>query len=79
MEQAILGGGCFWCVEGAFKRIKGIKSALPGYAGGHRLDPTYEEVCRGTTRHAEIVVIDYDPNEISFETLCTSDASPDPT
>ena len=69
MEQAILGGGCFWCVEGAFKRIKGIKSALPGYAGGHRRDPTYEEVCSGTTGHAEIVVIDYDPNEISFETI----------
>ena len=71
MEQAILGGGCFWCVEGAFKRIKGIKSALPGYAGGHRLDPTYEEVCSGTTGHAEIVVIDYDPVSYTHLTLPT--------
>ena len=69
MEQAILGGGCFWCVEGAFKRINGIDSALPGYAGGHRLNPTYEEVCGGATGHAEIVIIDFDPNIISFETI----------
>lgn len=69
MEQAILGGGCFWCVEGAFKRINGVQSALPGYAGGHRLNPTYEEVCSGVTGHAEIVIIDYDPSIISFETI----------
>ena len=69
MEQAILGGGCFWCVEGAYKRIKGVHSALPGYAGGHRLNPTYEEVCSGATGHAEIVIIDYDPDVISFETI----------
>ena len=69
MEQAILGGGCFWCVEGAYKRIRGVHSALPGYAGGHRLNPTYEEVCSGTTGHAEIVIIDFDPEIVSFETL----------
>ena len=69
MEQAILGGGCFWCVEGAYKRINGIHSALPGYAGGHQLNPTYEAVCSGTTGHAEIVIIDYDPDIISFETI----------
>ncbi len=69
MQQAILGGGCFWCVEGAYKRIKGVHSALPGYAGGHRLNPTYEEVCSGATGHAEIVIIDYDPDVISFETI----------
>ena len=69
MEQAILGGGCFWCVEGAYKRIKGIHSALPGYAGGDRPNPTYEAVCSGTTGHAEIVIIDYDPEIISFETI----------
>ena len=69
MEQAIVGGGCFWCVEGAYKRITGIQSALPGYAGGHRLNPTYEEVCSGVTGHAEIVIIDYDPDIISFETI----------
>ena len=69
MEQAILGGGCFWCVEGAYKRIKGIQSALPGYAGGPRPNPTYEEVCSGATGHAEIVIIDYDPEIISFDTI----------
>jgi peptide-methionine (S)-S-oxide reductase len=69
MEQAILGGGCFWCVEGAYKRIRGVHSALPGYAGGHRLNPTYEEVCSGTTGHAEIVIIDFNPEIVSFETL----------
>ena len=69
MEQAILGGGCFWCVEGAYKRITGVHSALPGYAGGERPNPTYEEVCSGTTGHAEIVIIDFDPTMISFETI----------
>ena len=69
MEQAILGGGCFWCVEGAYKRITGVHSALPGYAGGKRPNPTYEEVCSGTTGHAEIVIIDFDPSLISFDTI----------
>ena len=69
MEQAVLGGGCFWCVEGAYKRIKGVKSALPGYAGGKGPNPTYEQVCGGATGHAEIVIIDFDPEEISFDTL----------
>ena len=69
MEQAILGGGCFWCVEGAYKRIRGVQSVLPGYAGGPRPNPTYEEVCSGATGHAEIVIIDYDPGIISFETI----------
>ena len=69
MEQAILGGGCFWCVEGAYKRIRGVQSALPGYAGGPRPNPTYKEVCSGATGHAEIVIIDYDPEIISFNTI----------
>ncbi len=69
MEQAILGGGCFWCVEGAYKRMKGIISALPGYAGGQRPNPTYEEVCSGRTGYAEIVIIEYDPEIISYSTL----------
>lgn len=69
MEQAIVGGGCFWCVEGAYKQIKGVASALPGYAGGARPNPTYEEVCSGATGHAEIVIVDFDPAVISFETI----------
>tara|TARA_B100000767_G_scaffold11051_1_gene10732 strand:+ start:1428 stop:1958 length:531 start_codon:yes stop_codon:yes gene_type:complete len=69
MEQAILGGGCFWCVEGAYKRMKGIESALPGYAGGQRPNPTYEQVCSGRTGYAEIVIIEFDPSIISYSTL----------
>ena len=69
MEQAILGGGCFWCVEGAYKRMRGISSALPGYAGGQRPNPTYEEVCSGRTGYAEIVIIEFGPSIISYPTL----------
>ena len=69
MEQAIFGGGCFWCVEGAYKRMKGIISALPGYAGGKRPNPTYEQVCSGRTGYAEIVIIEFDPSVISYSTL----------
>jgi len=69
MEQAILGGGCFWCVEGAYKRMKGIESALPGYAGGQQPNPTYEQVCSGRTGYAEIVIIKFDPAIISYSTL----------
>ena len=69
MEQAILGGGCFWCVEGAYKRMKGIESALPGYAGGQQPNPTYEQVCSGRTGYAEIVIIEFDPAIISYSTL----------
>ena len=69
MEQALLGGGCFWCTEGAFKGIYGVESALPAYAGGHDPNPRYEPVCSGTTGHAEIVEVKFDPELVSFETL----------
>ena len=69
MARAVLGGGCFWCVEGAFKEIKGIKSALPGYAGGHDPSPNYNSVCSGSTGHAEVVEIIFDENTISYETI----------
>ena len=62
----LLGGGCFWCTEAIFDRVKGIKSVVSGYSGGSRKNPTYEEVCSGKTGHAEVIKIDYDPNEISF-------------
>ena len=65
----IVGGGCFWCVEGAYKRMNGIISALPGYAGGQRPNPTYEQVCSGRTGYAEIVIIEFDPSIISYSTL----------
>ena len=69
MAKAVLGGGCFWCVEGAYKVMKGILSALPGYAGGHDLNPNYNSVCNGTTGHAEVVEIIFDEDVISYETI----------
>lgn len=69
MERTVLGGGCFWCIEGAFKEMRGVDSALPGYAGGHDNHPTYNSVCAGITGHAEVVEIIYDPKTISFETI----------
>ena len=57
-----LGGGCFWCIESVFKRVKGISSILPGYMGGDNPNPTYEEVCEGYTNHVEVVKIEYDEN-----------------
>ena len=69
MGRALLGGGCFWCTEGAFKQIKGINSALPAYAGGHVKVPTYRSVCGGNTGHAEIVEVVFDESIISFETI----------
>ena len=69
MAKAVLGGGCFWCVEGAYKDMKGILSALPGYAGGHDLNPNYNSVCNGTTGHAEVVEIIFDEDIISYETI----------
>tara|TARA_B100001287_G_scaffold274120_1_gene278806 strand:- start:271 stop:789 length:519 start_codon:yes stop_codon:yes gene_type:complete len=69
MGRAVLGGGCFWCVEGAYKQMRGIKSALPGYAGGHDPSPNYNSVCNGTTGHAEVVEVIFDDSIISYETI----------
>jgi len=69
MERVLLGGGCFWCTEGAFKGLHGVESALPAYAGGHDPSPRYEPVCSGTTGHAEIVEVVFDPDLISYEML----------
>lgn len=66
MEQATLGGGCFWCLEAVFEPLRGIRKIVPGYAGGHVPDPTYRQVCTGRTGHAEVVQIDFDPSEISY-------------
>jgi len=64
-----LGGGCFWCVEGAYKHIQGIESSLPGYAGGHDPNPNYNTVCSGVTGHAEVVEVIFDEAIINFETI----------
>ncbi len=66
MEQATLGGGCFWCLEAVFERVRGIDAVVSGYAGGHVADPTYEQVCAGDTGHAEVVQLTFDPAEISY-------------
>jgi peptide-methionine (S)-S-oxide reductase len=68
-EKATFGGGCFWCVEAVFERVKGVESVKSGYSGGNIKNPTYREVTSGLTGHAEVVQIKYDPEVISFEEL----------
>jgi peptide-methionine (S)-S-oxide reductase len=68
-ETATLANGCFWCSEAIFKRLKGIKSVLPGYSGGTEINPSYDQVCMGITGHAESIQIKFDPNIISFEKI----------
>src|SRR5215475_11961755 len=69
LELATLGGGCFWWIEAVFERLEGVKSVTSGYAGGKLANPTYEEVCSGTSGHAEVAQIAYDPKKITFEKL----------
>jgi peptide-methionine (S)-S-oxide reductase len=66
-ETAILGGGCFWCVEAAYSEITGVTAVQSGYAGGHIEHPTYKQVCTGQTGHAEVVEVKFDPAVISYE------------
>jgi len=65
-ETATLGGGCFWCTEAAYKEVPGVVSVTSGYAGGHIENPTYEAVCAERTGHAEVVRVEYDPEELGF-------------
>ena len=69
METATLGAGCFWCVEAVFQDLKGVQSVVSGYAGGDDSDANYRAVSNGTTNHAEVAQIVFDPSVISFETL----------
>ncbi len=69
MEKATFAGGCFWCTEAIFKRLKGVSSVLPGYSGGDVENPSYDEVCSGTTGHAESIQIEFDPKIIPFQKL----------
>ncbi len=68
-QKATLGGGCFWCVEEVYQQVNGVKSVVSGYAGGHQKDPTYKEVCQGTTGHAEVVQIEFDPDTVTYARL----------
>lgn len=68
-KVATFGNGCYWCTEAVFQRVKGVKKVVSGFSGGHVDDPTYYEVCQGTTGHAEVLQITYDPAQVSFEKL----------
>ena len=69
MEQATLAGGCFWCLEAVFEQLQGVERVVSGYSGGRRPDPTYEKVCAGTTGHAEVVQVTYNPAVISYNDI----------
>ena len=68
-ETATLGGGCFWCLEAVYVELKGIDQVVSGYSGGEVQNPSYEAVCSGTTGHAEVVQVTYDPSVISFQDI----------
>jgi peptide-methionine (S)-S-oxide reductase len=69
VETATLAGGCFWCLESVFEQIKGVEKVESGYAGGHLESPTYRQVCDGTTGHAEVVQVTFDPAVVSYKQL----------
>ena len=71
LEKATLGAGCFWCIEAIYQDVKGVHKVESGYAGGHVANPTYRQVCTGTTGHAEVAQITFDPDVISFEDILT--------
>ena len=68
-EVATLAGGCFWCLEAIYDNLRGVEDVVSGYAGGHRPNPSYEEVCTGATGHAEVVQITFDPQVVSYREL----------
>lgn len=69
METAVLGGGCFWCLEAVFEQLDGVESVVSGYCGGHTVQPDYAQVCSGSSGHAEVVRICFDPEKLDFRTL----------
>jgi peptide-methionine (S)-S-oxide reductase len=69
LETATLAAGCFWCVEAVFDDLKGVEDVVSGYSGGHTDNPTYRQVCEGTTGHAEVAEIKFDPSVISFKDI----------
>ncbi len=69
LEVATLGGGCFWCLEAVYDQLKGVTDVVSGYSGGHINAPTYEQVCRGNTGHAEVVQVTFDPSVVTFRQI----------
>lgn len=69
IEQATLGGGCFWCIEAVYQNLKGVQKVESGYAAGKTTNPTYEQICSGATGHAEVVQITFEPDVISYEDI----------
>lgn len=69
VETATIAGGYFWCTEAIFKRLKGVKSVVPGYGGGNVKNPSYEQICSGSTGHAEAIQIEFDPTELPYDKL----------
>ena len=68
-EIATFGGGCFWCLDAAFRQLRGVERVVSGYSGGKRPSPTYEQVCSGATGHAEVIQVTFDPEIISYRDL----------
>ncbi|WP_374601587.1 peptide-methionine (S)-S-oxide reductase MsrA [Niveibacterium sp.] len=69
VQSAVLGGGCFWCLEAVFEQVKGVLAVTSGYCGGHLPDPSYEAVCRGDSGHVEVVKVDFDAGVVSYRDL----------
>ena len=69
LETATFGGGCFWCTEAVFDAVQGVEDVVSGYSGGHKENPTYQEVCSETTGHAEVVQVKFDPQEITYKEI----------
>ncbi|TXH67071.1 MAG: peptide-methionine (S)-S-oxide reductase MsrA [Thiothrix sp.] len=69
LEIATFGGGCFWCTEAVFQQLRGVEQVVSGYSGGHLLNPDYRSVCNGTTGHAEVIQLHFDPKQISYADL----------
>ena len=69
VEEIVLGGGCFWCIEGGISGLRGVESATSGYSGGHVSNPSYEQVCGKKTGHAEVVKVVYDPQKIDLRSI----------
>jgi peptide-methionine (S)-S-oxide reductase len=68
-EEATIGGGCFWCVEAVFERVHGVRAAVSGYSGGPKPNPTYRQICTGTTGHAEVVKVTFESDVVSYEDI----------